>query len=512
MKYINSLTILYYFLYIKNIYSIIVLPYQVSELREEDAKLEYSSKDFISDFIQTDYYSSLFLGDKNMRILARISSDNNTFILSEEECDRKSMENAQSYLIMTRNSYKLGLTESYKNFSMFNNSMTNYKNGGIITEIFSFYNTTKLKCHPLSYVQYQDKDVDTQINVTEFKIMVEDFNQKKMCAIVGLGKPHYNNDEEINFINELKKSGIIDNYYFTYKFITSSSGEVIIGGLPHEYYNNSKLYKEYQFLKINSNSANDYNLPWSILFNKIYVEDKNNSKFIVQNNAKSYIVPSLGFIIGTTQYKKLILEHYFNPLINEGKCQLERINNILMNNDILNLKNSYFDIFSCDANKIKDIHKSSFPYLRFQLNDFDFTFYFFFYYLFFEFKERHYFLVLFPEDDYSNDAWYLGLPFLRRYQFIFNHDSKTIGFYNENLKEKNITNDKNKSFNVNYKIIILIVTIILIIGLIYAAFKIGFNMSKQRKKRANELTDDNFEYFSKDKENVENNPNLDLGI
>ena len=121
MKYIHSLTILNYILYIKNIYSIIVLPYQISELREEDAKLEYSSKDFISDFIQADYYSSLSLGGKNMRILARISSDNNSFILSEEECDRKSVENAQSYLIMTRNCYKLGLTESYKNFSMFNN-------------------------------------------------------------------------------------------------------------------------------------------------------------------------------------------------------------------------------------------------------------------------------------------------------------------------------------------------------------------------------------------------------
>ena len=135
---------------------------------------------------------------------------------------------------------------------------------------------------------------------------MEGFNQNKMCALIGLGKLHYNNNEEIIFINELKKAGVINNYYFTYKFISSSSGEVIIGGLPHEYYNNSKFskdYKEFQYVKINSNSGNDYNLPWSLLFNKIYLEDKNNTKFTSQTNVKSYILPHLGFIIGTTQYK-----------------------------------------------------------------------------------------------------------------------------------------------------------------------------------------------------------------
>ena len=75
-----------------------------------------------------------------------------------------------------------------------------------------------------------------------------------------------------------------------------------------------------------------------------------------------------------------------------------------------------------------------------------------FYYLFFEFKERYYFLVIFQEEKYSNNNWYLGLPFIKRYQFIFNYDSKTIGFYNENIKEKNKTNDEtNEDGNSNKK-------------------------------------------------------------
>ncbi len=344
---------------------------------------------------------------------------------------------------------------------------------------------------------------------------MEGFNQSKMCALIGLGTPHYNNNEEINFINELKKAGVINNYYFTYKFISSSSGEVIIGGLPHEYYNNSKFskdYKEFQFVKINSNSGNDYNLPWSLLFNKIYLEDKNNTKFTIQTNVKSYLLPHLGFIIGTTQYKKLILEHYFTPLIKQGICLQEKANNIIINNNNLNLKNKYFDIFSCDENKIKDIHKSSFPYLKFQNNDFDYTFNFFFYFLFTKFNERYYFSVIFPEDDYPNNIWYLGIHFLRRYQFIYNYDSKTIGFYNPNIQQKNETNNKNNFFSKNYKIIIQIAVFSILVALIFIAFIIGTKMNKQRKKRANELTDDNYEYFNNDKENKENNENMDLGI
>ncbi len=525
MKYSISIFFIYFLLYNKRSYSIIVLPFQINELKERevyddeeenDAELNYSVNDYFSDFIQADYYSSIFLGEKNIQILARISIDNSTFILSEEECNRKSIENAENYLIMTRNSYKIGLTTSYKNISKFNNSLTNYKNGGIISENFSFYNTTKLKCHPLSYDNYySDKDIDSKININEFKIMVEEFNQNKMCAIVGLGKPHYNNNDEINFINELKKSELINNYYFTYKFIISNSGELIIGGLPHEYYNNTKFskgYKEFQFVKINSNSGNDYNLPWSLLFNKIYLEDKNNTKYTIQTNAKSYILPHLGFIIGTTKYKELISKHYFTPLINQGICQLQKVNNKLINNNILNLKNNYFDIFTCDSSKIKDIHKSSFPYLKFQNNDLDYTFYFFFHYLFIESYGNYYFSVIFPEDNYPNDKWYLGIQFLKKYQFIFNHDSKTIGFYNDNLQEKNSTNKENNFFSKNYKLIIQIAVVGILIMLIVVAFLIGTKMNKQRKKRANELTDDNYEYFNNGKEKNENNENMDLGI
>ena len=499
VKILCYIILFFSFIDIKRINSIIVIPFKISELDEDNAKFYYTTNDYFTDFIQPDYYSSLNIGEKNMRILARISPDNNTFFLSEEECKRKSIENAQDYGIMTRNSYRFSQSLSYKNISQF-------KNGGIISENFLFYNTTKLKCHPLSYDTYLDKEIDSQINISEFKIMIEEYTQNSMCGVIGLGKPKVNVNDEIYFITELKRNKLIDNYYFTYQFITSSSGDVIIGGLPHEYYNNSKSYKEFQFIKINSNSANENNYPWSILFNKIYLENKNKTIINIQNNVKSYLLTNLGFIIGTTQYKKIIMKNYFDSLISEGICSLEKINN----NKIFGLNNEYFEMFSCDSNKIKDIHRDSFPYLKFQQNDMEFTFFLFFHYLFKEFKEKYYFLVIFPDENYSNNNWYLGLPFLRRYQFIYNYDYKTIGFYNENLKEKNET-EKNKKSNFlksNYKIFIQVGIIVLFIILIILAFIFGKKLAIQRKKRANELNDDNYEYFPNENSNPENGLNI----
>jgi hypothetical protein len=497
--------LLFIFIFEGTINSIIVLPFAVSEPSEDEVKTYYTTNDYFLEHIQIDFYSSLHITQKDFRILARISADNNTFSLSEEECKRESLKYAQHYDIMTRNTYRLHQSLSYKNISKFNNSLTNYKEGGIISEELLYYNTTKLKCQPSSYGMY-DKDIDSQIKINEMNIIIEDFTASNLCAMVGLGKPDSNTKEAIHFINELKIIKAINDYSFTYKFITSTSGQLIIGGLPHDYYNNSKIQQS-QYFKINTYEPNNNQLPWSVLFNKIFIEKTDNNtnmKADVQNNAKSYIVPNLGFIIGTTQYKKLIMEKYFNALIKDGICQLEKINNINFN--LYDLKNNNYEIFTCDSYKIESAHKVSFPYLKFNQNNYNYIFFFSFYNLFVELKEKYYFNVIFPEETYLNNNWYLGLPFLRRYQFIFNYDSKTIGFYNENYKGKSEGNSEtNTESNSSsyFKIIIQIIIVIVLVILIFVAFIIGRKYNDNRKKRANEL-DDNYEYLTKQNNEEQN--------
>ena len=88
--------------------------------------------------------------------------------------------------------------------------------------------------------------------------------------------------------------------------------------------------------------------------------------------------------------------------------------------------------------------------------------------------------------------WVLGKPFTLKYKFMFNPDIKEIGFYS---KDK----DKNEEKSNFKKIFIL--TIVLI-GLCIIFVFVGVILGKKiyglkKKKRANELADDDYEYFPK---------------
>ena len=79
--------------------------------------------------------------------------------------------------------------------------------------------------------------------------------------------------------------------------------------------------------------------------------------------------------------------------------------------------------------------------------------------LFEEIEDKLYFLIIFY-NNYNNNIWKLGEPFLSEYKFVFNIEQKTIGFYNPLLEkipnskydfdkiEKNINN---KNTNINNK-------------------------------------------------------------
>ena len=115
-------------------------------------------------------------------------------------------------------------------------------------------------------------------------------------------------------------------------------------------------------------------------------------------------------------------------------------------------------------------------------------------------------MVIFPKNSehLAIEKWYLGLPFLRQYQFVYNYDSKTIGFYNPNImknKRSNITNIEESKININlsqYSARKIILEILVISILLVIAYFIGKKINEHRKKRANELKDDNYEYFSSD--------------
>ena len=174
-------------------------------------------------------------------------------------------------------------------------------------------------------------------------------------------------------------------------------------------------------------------------------------------------------------------------------------------------------MFICKKDKLKS-HLNSFPTLFFSHIKYDYIFELTYEDLFKEIYDYYYFMVIFPNtypDDYDineKEEWHLGLPFLKKYQFVLNYDSKTIGFYkstNLNYQKENNNNTKNEIKNIEgekgIKVWLIILGILIVLILIIAAFFIGKLVNKQRKKRANEMKDDDFEYVGENF--IENNDN-----
>ena len=125
-----------------------------------------------------------------------------------------------------------------------------------------------------------------------------------------------------------------------------------------------------------------------------------------------------------------------------------------------------------------------------------------------KFDNNIYFLVLFRENKNNQDDWVLGEPFYKKYTFSFNLDAKIVGFYNKIFTEGNekqkeeeieIIQENNKTILI---ILLSIFGIIFIALLMIISFYFGKRLREKRRKRANELKEDNYEYFPEsEKEN-----------
>lgn len=95
--------------------------------------------------------------------------------------------------------------------------------------------------------------------------------------------------------------------------------------------------------------------------------------------------------------------------------------------------------------------------------------------------------------------WILGKPFLFKYKFMLNPELKEIGFYSSNNKNK-----KSNQNNSKWKLILIIFILCIIFAIL------GVILGKKiyglkRKKRANEMADDDYEYFSENQKQTDKN-------
>ena len=475
-------------------HKIAVFPFEINQI---DFSKNYSPNDIINLLFKVELYTPLQLGLDDQKYFGIISLEDHHPMLLAQNCEKMKLFQKNKNIIkkgyMTSNSKTSKIMGDGKDY------LNSIKFVEYYSEKFSFFNTTFNENNELVFSEI----VFVKDNDTKYK-------NSEMCLSLGLSEHYrtYSKYEPPHFLDNLYNSRNISTRDWTIKFTDNNKGLLIIGNLPHIYENNTKKYSESNYTKSNSKSTVTFFRPWSISMKEIYFYNSNDDKILINHlDNKFTIAHDFGFIIGSNNYKNLINEYYFKNLTDEKICSLESSEKTFYNrtNIYIDTDGSY-SIFVCNKEKMKN-HIKNFPILYFSHLDYDYVFELTYKELFISINKYYYFMIIFPNNQTGSNIiedWHLGIPFLKQYQFIMNFDSKTIGFY----RTKNFDDNGEKGYYKNdgkkSKVWIYIWQILLVIILIINSFYIGIYIKRQRKKRANELKDDEYEYVEEGKGNKNN--------
>ena len=350
-----------------------------------------------------------------------------------------------------------------------------------------------------TFIFYVDINMNQKINYESFYFKLVKYEDNISPGEIGLGLFNKNYDYENNFLKILRKYNLINNYYWYFDFNSwnDTKGKLILGSLPHK--DNPNKFSEDDLVYTNIDIDSSIIRDWKIEFNKIYINNNNNnSKSINLFFKKAELIFDSDFIIGTNELE-VELDYY---IFKSFKINQNFFNETFKPTDYSSLRFYYFNI------ELKEILYESIPSIKFTLNDFNYTFEITKEDLFIIEGNYIYLKILFPILQQKQQNYFiLGKSITLKYPFIFNSDLKQIGFYKKYNKSKEIVdNNENKYILIKIIIIVIASIILILIGLKLGKMIYGAN----RKKRANELSDD-YEYFSEDKKKEDNNKN-DLDI
>ena len=439
-------------------------PLSTNMAKERNVTESYNCSTFFNDYYIFRFISEMEIGTSPKKIVSYI----NIYSTSLKIGDLKYL-----YSGKYENIYKSNESSSFINISSYNEKESICKeNINLFTNIKDYMEN---KSNLFSNFCFQIENNINNINSSGLNI----------------GLSLDDNNSKTNFMRQLYERKIITSYILSFEYIDNDKGMIILGDLPHNYL--PEKYKEENYQSFYSNQPKNMLLiNFFISFDEIF-SFNSSGKIKINEKASGTIVLNSGLIIGTNEYLKFIENNFFDEYLKLNICQKNNTNLVL----------SDYLIFSCYENDTLKFEK--FPNLTFVKKLENLTFEFTYKDLFKKIGNRYYFLVAFLPRG-INRYWRIGNPFFIKYTFVYNGDSKTIGFYTNKkinkAKDKNI-NKKNDKFEIEVSLIIIISIFILlfIILAISIGFYCGKNINSNRKKHANEL-DDNYEYYSSDEKRI----------
>jgi len=344
---------------------------------------------------------------------------------------------------------------------------------------------TALDFEPVLFIN--DTNLNQKMEIGEYPLLIisnsdDDLYKRRMCGNIGLSIEQYEkyDSEPEEYEYYLKYARVFNNYF---SFFHYEGQDMLINStfLNDEF---KEYFKDVKNISWVNPILRNEQLHWEINMKEIYY-----NKVHFRNKVVIELNPLFELIQGVIEYKTSIQNDFFNSYINNKICSIIEVED--------------FNIFECDANKfgINDIKK--FPTLHMSNIDISFIFKFVGEELFYKLNDKYYFKIIFPFKDFLPSRWIVGRTFLRKYPTTFSPLNRIIGFYinpidiNTNEEDdgdaKGKKDDENSNKIVLYIMIFVIALFFTILGL-YIGRKIFF----QKKRKANELIDDNYEYAGKE--------------
>ena len=437
-KFIFFLLLISFFYIVTSSY--VTIPFQIYKDNEPS---QYSSlEDYFTYNSDLQYYGEISIGEFANPIPIFFSFDDFGFYLISKGTNMGNLNKVYNPL----SSYSFKYNQN--NVVYFRNFGKSYK----ANDTFVF-NKDSFKCPNIKFIYCG-----------------EDHEKQNSYMIVGLRLlGDLIRDPDLNLVKQLRQNKYTETYDWSLHFDekNKNKGVLLIGGEAHKY-NPTKFNQSYYFNSVTL-SKDIYDV-WNLNFDKIYFMN-GKEEIQITDYLRFTLKHQSNLIIGATSYEKLMKKYFFDDLINQGKCQMEK-------------SKVEARVYTCkNTEKIKEELKKKFPPLKIENKAYMKTFELAYDDLFLEKKDKIYFLVYFSY--YMPFSWEVGLPFLQKYFFNYNYDTNLISYYNNDLAK---FAEEEKSSGVSAGKIILIIFLTIFIGLL--GFYLGRKyilMKRKAKIRAEEL-------------------------
>ena len=440
----------------------------INLINEQANKIDdnlFSVEEFINQNINNIIYSKISIGEPSQEIIILIDSEEYSYFLFKDICLLDSFFDESKSITFQYN----------------NNENTFYYNG--YGKAIYINETIILK---------NDINENKEIKLNNFPIMFmkdpkndEFFNQRnsikditgKTCMTIGFRHiANFQDKISKNFLMVLKKFDVIDDYILFIEYDKKGNEQhLILGGYPEEIFKGNKKYELKNQKATHIKFYNRFKPQWGFKCEKIYSGKEKIEKEEVAFHH------NLGVIYGPYDYQENIEKVFFNYYFNLKICKKKN--------------NGKFIIYYCDKEKFTIDERKKFPELKFVKSELEECFNLTYNDLFYTKGNNVYFLIVF--NNLYNEIWELGKPFLNKFSFVYNFDSKLIWYYKNIDEDENYENKSHiKNFNSEKKSIFLIIFLSVFLGSICFIFgKVLYNKRKRNLIKAKEL-EQNFSYQS----------------